>query len=210
MGYRETVPLPTGSLDKTLLPDAERSPVRQGVRLAIDVGSVRIGVARCDPGGLLASPLTTVARGRGDLSRLAEITASSDAVEVIVGLPTSLSGQEGRAAATARTFATRLATVLAPVPVRLVDERFTTVTAHGALQAAGRDSRSRRGVVDQAAAAVLLQAALDAERTTGRPPGQPLPPPPAAPQHGQSAAPAGGVAGPQPCTGAQAPTRTPG
>lgn len=158
--------------DENLAPDPMRTPVRRGVRLAIDVGSARIGVARSDPGGSLASPLTTVTRGRGDLARLAELTEQHGAIEVIVGLPTSLSGAEGRAATTARAFAHSLAARLAPVSVRLVDERFTTVTAHDALRTAGRDSRARRGVVDQAAAAVLLQAALDTERTTGRPPGE--------------------------------------
>ena len=160
------------SADENLAPDPVRIPVRRGVRLAIDVGSARIGVARCDPGGSLASPLTTVTRGRGDLARLAELTEQQGAIEVIVGLPTSLSGAEGRAAAGARAFARSLAARLAPVPVRLVDERFTTVTAHDALRSAGQDSRARRGVVDQAAAAVLLQAALDTERTTGRPAGE--------------------------------------
>jgi putative Holliday junction resolvase len=150
-------------------------PVRRGVRLGVDVGSARIGVARCDPGGTLASPLTTVTRGRNDLARLAELAGENGAIEVIVGLPTTLSGRDGKAAADARGFARKLAARLAPVPVRLVDERFTTVTAHDALRAAGRDSRARRGVVDQAAAAVLLQAALDAERATGRPAGQPVP-----------------------------------
>ncbi len=174
MGYRETVPLPRGCLDETFAPEADRLPVRKGVRLAIDVGSARIGVARCDPDGLIASPLTTVTRGRGDLARLAELAETSGAVEVIVGLPTTLSGHEGKAAQDARAFARGLASRLAPVPVRLVDERFTTVTAHDALRTAGRDSRARRGVVDQAAAAVLLQAALDAEQSTGRPAGEPV------------------------------------
>jgi putative holliday junction resolvase len=151
--------------------------VRRGVRLGIDVGSARIGVARCDPGGSLASPLTTVTRGRGDLARLAELAERHGVIEVIVGLPTSLSGAEGKAAGTARAFARSLAARLAPVPVRLLDERFTTVTAHDALRAAGRDSKARRTVVDQAAAAVLLQAALDTERSTGRPPGEPVRPP---------------------------------
>lgn len=154
-----------------------RTPVRRGVRLAIDVGSARIGVARSDPGGSLASPLTTVTRGRGDLARLAELSEEHGAIEVIVGLPTSLSGAQGRAAVAARAFARSLAARMAPVPVRLVDERFTTVTAHGALRTAGRDSRARRGVVDQAAAAVLLQAALDTERATGRPAGEQVGPP---------------------------------
>jgi putative pre-16S rRNA nuclease len=162
----------TASANENLAPEPVRAPVRRGVRLAIDVGSARIGVARCDPGGSLASPLTTVTRGRGDLARLAELTEEHGAIEVIVGLPTSLSGAEGRAAVAARAFARSLAARLAPVPVRLVDERFTTVTAHDALRTAGRDSRARREVVDQAAAAVLLQAALDSERTTSRPAGE--------------------------------------
>jgi putative holliday junction resolvase len=159
---------------ETFAPDPEGIPVRRGVRLGIDVGSARIGVARCDPGGALASPLTTVTRGRGDLARLAELAEENGATEVVVGLPTTLSGQDGKAAADARGFARKLAARVAPVPVRLIDERFTTVTAHDALRAAGRDSRARRGIVDQAAAAVLLQAALDAERSTGHPAGEPV------------------------------------
>jgi putative holliday junction resolvase len=147
-------------------------PVRQGARLAVDVGSVRVGVARSDPGGILASPLTVVRTGAGELDELARLAVSADAIEVIVGLPTSLSGREGAAAATVRRFATDLAARLAPIPVRLLDERFTTAEAHDALRRGGKDSRARRQVVDAAAAAVLLQAALDAERATGRPPGQ--------------------------------------
>jgi len=143
-----------------------------GVRLAVDVGSVRIGVARCDPGGLLATPLTVVRRGKGDLAKLAELATEADPVEVIAGLPTSLSGREGPAAVAAREFAAALAARIAPVPVRLVDERFTTTAAHQALRLSGKDSRARRQVVDAAAAAVLLQAALDAERGTGYPPGE--------------------------------------
>ncbi len=146
--------------------------MRQGVRLAVDVGSVRIGVARSDPDGLLASPLTTVTRGRGDLDSLAGLAAGHDALEVIVGLPTGLSGREGAAAAGARTFAAALAGRLVPRPVRLVDERFTTALAHDALRSGGRGARQRRAVVDKAAAALLLQGALDTERSTGRPAGE--------------------------------------
>jgi putative Holliday junction resolvase len=142
------------------------------VRLAVDVGSVRIGVARCDPGGFLASPLTVVKRGRGDLDTLAELIATEEAIEVVAGLPTSLSGKEGPAARTARDFARALAARVAPVPVRLVDERFTTTTAHEALRRSGKDSKARRQIVDAAAAAVFLQAALDTERGTGYPPGE--------------------------------------
>ncbi|MBV9382088.1 MAG: Holliday junction resolvase RuvX [Streptosporangiaceae bacterium] len=145
--------------------------MRAGVRLAVDPGSVRIGVARSDPGGILASPLTFVRRGKNDLDELASLAEAEDAVEIIVGLPRSLSGRDGPAAATAREFAAALAARVAPVPVRLVDERFTTVSAHAALRQGGRDSRARRLASDQAAAAVLLQATLDAERRTGCPPG---------------------------------------
>ena len=146
--------------------------VRTGVRLAIDLGSARVGVARCDPDGLLASPLATVARGRGDLDTLAALAAEHGAMEVIVGLPTGLSGRPGAAAAEARAFAESLAARLAPVPVRRVDERVTTVLAHDALRQGGRGSRQRRGQVDKAAAALILQGALDAERSTGQPDGE--------------------------------------
>ncbi len=142
------------------------------MRLAVDAGSVRIGVARSDPGGILASPLAVVRSGPGALDELARLAA--DAIEVVVGLPTSLTGREGAAAAAARSFAADLAGRITPVPVRLVDERFTTTQAHEALRRGGKDARARREVVDAAAAAVLLQAALDAERATGRPPGQPV------------------------------------
>jgi putative holliday junction resolvase len=146
--------------------------VRPGVRLGVDVGSVRIGVARSDPGGMLASPLGTVRRGSGDLAQLTRLVAENEAMEIIVGLAVGLGGAEGKAAADGRGFASALAGRLAPVPVRLVDERFTTVLAHAALQQGGLDSRARRQTVDKAAAALLLQGALDAERSTGEPAGE--------------------------------------
>lgn len=155
--------------DGSLAQDAD---VRPGVRLGVDVGSVRIGVARSDPGGLLASPLDTVPRGAGDLAKLAELTRDNEAIEIVVGLAVGLAGGEGKAAADGRSFAAALARRLAPVPVRLVDERFTTVLAHAALQQGGLRTRQRRQVVDKAAAALLLQGALDAERLTGEPAGQ--------------------------------------
>jgi len=121
---------------------------------------------------LLASPLTTIQRGRGDLGALAALAAEQDAIEVVVGLPTGLSGREGAAAADARRFASALAARLAPVPVRLVDERFTTVIAHDVLRRGGKGARERRPAVDRAAAALILQGALDAERSTGVPAGE--------------------------------------
>ena len=157
-------------LDETFTSASQ--PVRRGVRLGVDVGSVRIGVARSDPGGLLASPLDTVRRGPGDLAAVSELAADNEAVEIIVGLAVGLAGREGTAAADGRAFARALADRLPAVPVRLMDERFTTVLAHAALRQGGHDSRDRRQSVDKAAAALLLQGALDAERATGEPAGE--------------------------------------
>ncbi|MCL2584070.1 MAG: Holliday junction resolvase RuvX [Streptosporangiales bacterium] len=150
--------------------------MRRGVRLAVDPGTVRIGVARSDPNGVLATPLTVVKRGKGDLDALASLAVAEEAMEILVGLPRSLSGRDGAAAVKAKKFAAALATRVAPLPVRLVDERFTTTTAHDALRAGGHDSRARRETVDAAAAAVLLEAALESERRTGAEPGEPVAP----------------------------------
>lgn len=149
-------------------------PVRNGARLGVDVGEVRIGVAMSDPGGLLATPLETVAAGRDSLARLAGLAREHDVVEVVVGLPRSLSGQEGPAATTVRAYAVRLAREVHPLPVRLVDERMTTVSAERMLRARGRKGTKRRAVVDQAAAVEILQAALDTERSSGAAPGETL------------------------------------
>jgi putative Holliday junction resolvase len=146
--------------------------LRPGVRLGIDPGDARIGVARSDPTGFLATPVETVRRGRGDLRRIAEIVAEHEAVEVVLGLPRSLSGREGPAAVKTREFADRLARSVAPVPVRLVDERLTTVSAEAMLRDRGRKGTERRAVVDQAAAVLILQHALDTERATGTAPGE--------------------------------------
>lgn len=145
--------------------------MRSGIRVGIDVGSVRIGVARTDPSAVLAVPVETVSRGDGDLGRIAAIVVEHEAMEVVVGLPLSMSGRPGPAAAAAREFALALVPVVAPVPVRLVDERLTTVTATRDLRAAGRTSRNSRAVVDQAAAVAIVQYAVDIERATGDAPG---------------------------------------
>jgi putative holliday junction resolvase len=113
-----------------------------------------------------------VRRGRGDLSRIARLVREAEAVEVVVGLPRSLSGTEGPAAAKAREFAAALAARVTPVAVRLQDERLTTVSAEAMLRDRGKKGASRRAVVDQAAAVLILQHALDTERETGRPPGE--------------------------------------
>src|SRR3954470_23604004 len=102
--------------------------MRPGVRLAVDVGSVRVGVAASDPSGALATPVAVLrrdARADRDLGELATLVREREAVEVIVGLPRSLRNAEGAAAAAARAYAVRLASAVAPVPVRMVDERLT-------------------------------------------------------------------------------------
>lgn len=153
--------------------------MRSGVRLGIDPGDARIGVARSDPSGFLATPVETVRRGKGDLRRIGQLLAAEaeDAggrpvLEVVMGLPRSLSGGEGPAAAKVREFAAALARRVAPIPVRLVDERMTTVSAEAMLRDQGRSGSRRRAVVDQAAAVLILQHALDTERATGVAPGE--------------------------------------
>ena len=146
--------------------------MRKGRRVGFDVGRVRIGVAQCDPEGILATPVETLWRGESDIDDAAQIVRECEAMEVIVGLPLNMDGTEGASALDARAWAAELAESVAPAPVRLVDERLSTVTAHGQLIAAGRDSRKRRSIVDQAAAVVILNTALEMEQRTGNAPGE--------------------------------------
>ncbi|TXN32093.1 Holliday junction resolvase RuvX [Lacisediminihabitans profunda] len=144
--------------------------MRPGVRLGIDVGKVRIGVASSDPHGMLATPVVTVQRGDGDVERILAEAAERAAIEIVVGLPLALSGADSASTQDARDFASRVASA-ATVPVRLVDERLSTVSAHRAMRATGRSTRKSRPVIDQVAAVIILQHALDAERSGGTPPG---------------------------------------
>jgi putative Holliday junction resolvase len=151
---------------------AEVEVVVRGPRLGVDVGAVRVGLAASDPDGLIATPVATLPRGSGDLDTIVSEVHERGAQAVYVGLPRHLSGAEGVSAAAARAYAVSLARRVAPVSVRLVDERMSTVSAHRALAASGRPGRRHRSVVDQAAAVVILQDALDAERASGRRPGE--------------------------------------
>jgi putative Holliday junction resolvase len=144
------------------------------------VGKARIGLAGSDPEGLVATPVETIPRVLDvprtsdgspavtpDVARIAAEVEDRPAAVVYVGLPRHLSGSEGAATADAREFASRLAAAVAPVEVRLVDERMTTVTAHAQLRSAGRRTKTHRSVIDQAAAVIILQSALDVERAAG-------------------------------------------
>jgi putative Holliday junction resolvase len=139
-----------------------------GRRLAVDVGSVRVGVALSDPGPVLASPLVTLSRDErsdSDLHRLAELVAEYEVVEVVVGLPRTLAARHGTAAEWAVEYADALRARIDPVPVRLADERLTTVSASRMLSERGVRGKRQRAVVDQAAAVEILQAWLDARST---------------------------------------------
>jgi putative Holliday junction resolvase len=168
------------------VPDTSHDTVVRGARLAVDVGSVRVGLAASDPDGLIATPVATLARDTrrpaagalpADVAAIVHEVQERFVAAVYVGLPRHLSGNEGAASAAARAYAGALAQAIAPVTVRLVDERMSTVSAHQALHASGRAGRRHRSVIDQAAAVVILQAALDQERSTGRRPGERVPAP---------------------------------
>jgi len=141
-----------------------------GVWFAVDVGTVRVGVARSDPRGVLALPVATLARDPRDdrdIAELVRLLAEYEAVGVVVGLPTTLAGREGPSAALARDYGAVLAARIAPVPVEFLDERLTTVSAQRKLHQGGVRGRSSRAVIDQAAAVELLQHWLDRRRQDG-------------------------------------------
>lgn len=147
--------------------------IRPGRRLGVDVGKARIGVAVCDRDGLLATPVETVPRAQGtDVRRIVELADEYDVLEIVVGLPLSMSGDDTPSTADARGFAELLAEHRA---VRLVDERLSTVTAQRGLHQAGRNTKKSRAVIDQAAAVIILQHALDHERASSAAPGATLP-----------------------------------
>ena len=148
-----------------------RAGLDRGPRLGVDVGSVRVGLAVSDPDGLIATPVETLVRA-ASLRRLVREVRERRAAVVYVGLPIHLSGAESASSGAARNYAGALAAAIAPIEVWLVDERMSTVSAHQALHASGRAGRSHRQVIDQAAAVVILQSALDAESATGRRPGE--------------------------------------
>ena len=133
------------------------------MRLGVDVGTVRVGVAACDPDGIMAFPVATVKRDGDAVAAVAAHAIEREAVEIFVGLPMHLSGAEGASAADARAFAGELAERV-DVPVRLVDERLSTASASRAMREAGRSAKNQRESIDQAAAVVILDTALDAAK----------------------------------------------
>lgn len=153
-------------------PDPAATEWRRGRRLGIDLGKARVGVAVCDPDGILATPVATVRRDMKthgeeiphDIRVIAEISADYDVVEIVVGLPVTLSGEEGLAAEHTRTWVQRLVDRVSPVSVTLTDERLTTAVATRRLNEGGVRGKRKRSVVDQAAAVEILQHWLDQRR----------------------------------------------
>jgi putative holliday junction resolvase len=143
--------------------------LRRGKRLGVDVGTVRVGIAACDPDGLLAFPLLTLPFGDKIDLAIAELVLEHEVIEVVVGLPIHLNGSEGESARAARALAQKL--VLHGVPTRLIDERLSSTSASESLRQAGKSTREQKALIDQEAARVILQLALDSERASGRPPG---------------------------------------
>jgi putative Holliday junction resolvase len=142
-------------------PPSERP---HGVWFGIDVGSVRVGIARSDPRGVLAVPVATLRRDRRletDLDELAALLTEHEAVVVVIGLPRTLAGRDGPAVLEARNYGQALAPRIAPLPVIFVDERLTTVLAQRNLTSSGVRGRGKRAVIDQAAAVEILQSFLD-------------------------------------------------
>ncbi len=148
--------------------------MEKGRRLAIDVGTVRIGLAVCDPEGILSSPLPALVRSEDlatTLQALNQLVDEYSTIEVYVGDPISLSGGQSASTKDARDFAAKLAALIS-VPVRLVDERLTTVTASAKLRASGKDAKQSRSLIDSSSAVEILEQALATVRASGKAPGQ--------------------------------------
>ncbi|PLA13702.1 Holliday junction resolvase RuvX [Corynebacterium riegelii] len=138
-----------------------------GRRLGVDVGTVRIGVAVSDRDARMATPLETVSRVTGfkdrdgeDIDRLAQLASEYEAVEVVVGLPRDLQGNGSNSVKHAKEIAFRIRRRTG-LPVRMADERLTTVVAASAMRAAGTSEKQGRKFIDQAAAVEILQSWLD-------------------------------------------------
>ena len=147
--------------------------MRSGRRLAIDVGKVRIGVAASDQHSILASGFETVPREvdvKPSLIRILEIINEVEPIEIYIGLPISMKGQTTESTRDAIDFAKALAGTC-EIPIRFIDERMSTISATSALKLSGRSSKSGRKVIDQIAATVILEQAMEIEKLTSSIPG---------------------------------------
>ncbi|WP_136089670.1 Holliday junction resolvase RuvX [Auritidibacter ignavus] len=172
------------------------STIARGVRLAVDVGRARVGLAASDPDGIMAHPVKTLRRdlngSGGDQRYVYSVARDREATVVYVGDPINLHGQSTASTADAEDYAQGLADTLAAsvecahVQVFLVDERLSTVLASQSLHQAGRSTRSQRSVIDQAAAVEILEHALTVEKRDGQRAGRRVVPTPEQSTEGQS------------------------
>lgn len=145
---------------------ASVADVPDGGRLAIDWGKARIGVAACNRGTSLAYPVETVLAGSQEMQRLVALVAEYEPVAIYIGLPLTLAGERKQAAEFTMSKAATLAHLVAPLPVRLVDERMSTASATRILGSAGHRAKQQRKIIDQAAAVEILQRAIEWEAHT--------------------------------------------
>ena len=150
--------------------------MRRGVRLALDVGSVRIGVAFCDADGIMALPLSTITFSADAVNEIAAIVSEYEAIAVYVGKPINLAGVDTKSTNLAIDFARKLATLVddPAISIRMIDERLSTVSAHRDLHSAGRNTKNSKEIIDQAAAVIILEQALDSEKRQGDLVGEPV------------------------------------
>lgn len=150
------------------------SEIRRGIRVGVDVGTVRIGVARSDPDGIISIPVATVIRADdgSELQQLLDIINEFSALEVLVGLPRHLKGGEGISAKAARKYARRIALAVPDTRIAMIDERLTSNQAHERLRQAGVSERDHRSIIDQVAAQIIVEQALEWERLSGTAPGE--------------------------------------
>ena len=137
---------------------------RIGRRIAFDYGDVRIGVAVCDPDGILATLLTTLQSKNPSLKKqIAELIDEYEPTKIYVGQPKLLSGEDGSAVAKVQVF-TEMLTSNFDIPVAMVDERLSTVTAAKQLRESGVNAKDARSVIDAAAAVAILEQGLANDR----------------------------------------------
>ena len=138
--------------------------MKRGRRIAFDYGDVRIGVAVSDPDSILSSPLTTLKATDKNLSKqISQIFTEIEPVAIYVGRPALLSGLDGLATEKASEFVALLAT-LTQVPIEMIDERLSTISAARSLRDAGRNAKESKDAIDMAAAVAILDFALDIEK----------------------------------------------
>jgi putative Holliday junction resolvase len=138
--------------------------MERGRRIAFDYGDARIGVAASDQDSILVSPITTLATSSRNLfKQIAEIFDEVDPIAVYVGKPTNLNGVDSTATSKVLNFVEDLKKIT-EIPIRLVDERMSTVSASRSLREAGLDSKKSKSIIDMAAAVGILEFAITMEK----------------------------------------------